>query len=149
MQATIQWAQRSYLEFVLLVLVAVLGVSFGRWVIPADDSGSASPSTAASAADAARSEHILDVKFAQMDASDAASAPVPPVSNFTSISEAARTALAEQILDVKFAQMDAADAEVHVAVLSTREATESAADAARSRHILDVKFAQMGAEGSD
>ena len=121
--------RRSGVHVALIVAVAAMGISFGRWVVPAADSGPAVLETTRSAASGTtEASGIVQLKLAQMDARDAAYQPA-----------ASHATAAEQTrIGLKFAQMDAQDRRATaVAGVTVSPSAEN--------HIVQLKLAQMDA----
>ncbi len=118
-----------------LVAVAALGLSLGRWVLPATDSAPAGVYQLIEASTNGGASDIMERKFAQMDAADARVRPA------TGVTGSASNGGASDIMERKFAQMDAADARVRPATGVTGSASNSGAS-----DIMERKFAQMDAQ---
>jgi hypothetical protein len=76
MQATgsLRTVRMSSVQLVMLAIVAVTGIAFGRWVIPAADSSAPVITRSSEATATNNSANILDRKLVQMDAWDGAHA---------------------------------------------------------------------------
>ena len=113
----------------LIAVVAAMGVGFGRWVVPAADSGSTVVGpTRSEPSVTVRSEAISGLKLAQMDARDA---PYGTPSLLTASPPKDRGTV-----QLKFAQMDARDA-------TSGKTSALTADASRDKAIVQLKLAQM------
>jgi hypothetical protein len=137
---TFRTVTRGAVQTVVLAAVAVIGVSVGHWVIPAEDSSGTTAVRYIEATAPAVSPDILERKLAQLDARDARyTAPVTasaPTGKDSIIDRklAQMVPGSDRIIDRKLAQMDALDGRV----------TRLVAD--RDDSIIERKFAQMDAQ---
>jgi hypothetical protein len=129
---TFRTVTRGAVQTVVLAAVAVIGVSVGHWVIPAEDSSGTTAVRYIEATAPAVSPDILERKLAQLDARDA---------RYTAPVTASAPTGKDSIIDRKLAQMDAQDAWHATAVA----AAASAPFIPGSDRIIDRKLAQMDA----
>jgi hypothetical protein len=155
MQASnsVQLRQRITWQIAALASAAALGVAIGfaagTWMANDDESGVSSTVANVSTLASDRGAHIMDVKFAQMDAEDSwLSGGAPSVLGVSTGPSTAEATGADRIIDVKFAQMDAEGLRLSGGAPSVLGVSTgpSAAEATGADRIIDVKFAQMDAE---
>jgi hypothetical protein len=97
------------MQVAIVAAVAATGIAFGRWGIPAGDSSPAVSSVRSDTSDAARSDRIIERKFAQMDAQNARHATVADEASDAGVlvDQANVVQIPQSDIERKFAQMDA------------------------------------------
>lgn len=139
MQMTTRYLnRRSYVELALVLAVAMVAASFGRWVIPSGSGQSAGSTVNASAVvPASVASRLADLKQAQMDSEDRLDgfgARTTPDTSFEA-THAERFAMLNQ------ARLDAQDA---TAGLGSGEAPDTSFDAQNPERSAILQQAQHG-----
>ena len=134
--ATFRTVTRGAVQLVVLAVVAVVGVSVGRWVIPDDGSTGASAVSRINSGASATGQNIIERKLAQMDAQDSRGSTA--VAGFVRAPSVPGT---DSLTERKLAQMDAQDAAHGLAVAPAA----SAPSVVHGASIIERKLAQMDA----